>query len=167
MAIQSSRHRAVLEELTEWWEDLRDRSTGSRVVLVPVPRRWGRSRVLEEFRGVVEDLDGPLTFNISGAALAGRAVQAQEMSEALTTAELGSYPARLLGLDTVAGEVQLGIGIGGLFASGLAAAVPLLLTSLAVTAAGMPGMPARRGSRARWPGRRERWRPCPWRHRCW
>ena len=34
------------------------------------------------------------------------------------------------------GEVQLGLGIGGLFASGLAAAVPLLLASLAVTAAG-------------------------------
>jgi hypothetical protein len=39
MAIESSRHRAVLEELTEWWEDLRDRGTGSRVVLVAVPRR--------------------------------------------------------------------------------------------------------------------------------
>ena len=136
MAIQSSRHRAVLEELTEWWEDLRDRGIGSRVVLVPVPRRWGRSRVLEEFRGAVEDLDGPLALSISGTALAGRAVQAQELREALTTAELGSRAARLLGLDTTAGEVQLGLGIGGLFASGLAAAVPLLLASLAVTAAG-------------------------------
>jgi hypothetical protein len=65
MAIQSSRHRAVLEELAECWEDLRDRGTGSRVVLVAVPRRWGRSRVLEDFRGVVEDLDGPLMFPIS------------------------------------------------------------------------------------------------------
>jgi hypothetical protein len=136
MAIQSSQHRAVLEELTEWWEDLRDRGTGSRVVLVPVPRRWGRSCVLEEFRGVVEDFDGPLAFSISGTALASRAVQAAELREALTTAERGSRAARLLGLDTVAGEVQLGLGIGGLFASGLAAAVPLLLTSLAATAAG-------------------------------
>ena len=136
MAIQSSRHRAVLEELTEWWEDLRDRGTGSRVVLVPVPRRWGRSRVLEDFRGVVEDLDGPLTFPISCTPPAGRAAQAQELSEALTTAELGSRAAGLLGLDTAAGKVQLGLGIGGLFASGLAAAVPLLLTSLAVTATG-------------------------------
>ena len=74
----------MLDELTEWWEDLRDRGTGSRVVLVPVPRRWGRSRVLEEFRGVVEDLDGPLAFSISGTPLAGRAVQAQELREALT-----------------------------------------------------------------------------------
>ena len=95
MAIQSSQHRALLEELTEWWEDLRDRGTGSRVVLVPVPRRWGRSRVLEEFRGVVEDLDGPLAFSISCTALAGRAVQAQELRKALTTAEPGSHAARL------------------------------------------------------------------------
>ena len=125
----------MLEELTEWWEDLRDLSTGSRVVLVAVPRRWGRSRVLKEFRGVVKDLDGPLTFPISGTPPAGRAAQAEELSKALTTAELGSRAAELLGLDTTAGKVQLGLGIGGLFASGLAAAVPLLLTSLALTAA--------------------------------
>ena len=136
MAIQSSRHRAVVEELTEWWEDLRDRGTGSRVVLVAVPRRWGRSCVLEEFLGVVEVLDGPLMFPISCTPSAGRAAQAEQLREALTTAELGSRAAGLLGLDTTAGKVQLGLGIGGLFASGLAAAVPLLLTSLAVTAAG-------------------------------
>src|SRR5579864_1601865 len=119
MAIQSSRHRAVLEELTEWWEDLRDRGTGSRVVLVAVPRRWGRSSVLEEFRGVVEVLDGPLMFPLSCVPSAGRAAQAEELSKALTTAELGSRSAELFGLDTVAGKVQLGLGIGGLFASGL------------------------------------------------
>jgi hypothetical protein len=136
MAIQSSRHRAVLEELTEWWEDLRDRGTGSRVVFVPVPRRWGRSCVLEEFREVVKDLDGPLAFSVSGTAPTDRAVQAEELSKALTTAEMGSRAAGLLGLDTVTGKVQLGLGIGGLFASGLAVAVPLLLTSLAATAAG-------------------------------
>ena len=128
MAIQSSRHRAVLEELTEWWEDLRDRGTGSRVVLVPVPRRWGRSHVLQDFRDIVEDLDGPLSFSISGTPLAGRAVQAEELREALTAADTGSRAAGLLGLDTVSGEVQLGLGIGGLFASGLAVAAPLLLT---------------------------------------
>lgn len=136
MALQSSRHRAVLEELTEWWEDLRDRGIGSQVVLVVVPRRWGRSGVLEEFRGVVEDRDGPLTFPISGTPSAGRAAQAEELSKALTTAELGARTAELFGWDTGAGKVQLGLGIGGLFASGLAAAVPLLLASLAVTAAG-------------------------------
>jgi hypothetical protein len=126
----------VLEELTEWWEDLRDGGIGSRVVLVSVPRGWGRSRLLEEFRGVVEDFDGPLTFSINCTPLAGRAVQAQELRKALTAVEPGSRAARLLDLDTAAGEAQLGLGIGGLFASGLAVALPLLLASLAVTAAG-------------------------------
>jgi Tetratricopeptide repeat len=42
----------------------------------------------------------------------------------------------LLELDTTKGRVQLGLGVGSLFASGLAAAAPLLLASLAVTAAG-------------------------------
>src|SRR5260370_38964487 len=100
MAMQSSRHRAVLEELTEWWEDLRSRGIGSRVVLVSLPHKWGRSRLLEEFREVVEDLDGPLTFSVSSTPLAGRAVQAQELREALTTAERGSRAARRLGLAT-------------------------------------------------------------------
>ena len=136
MAIQSSRHEALLEELREWWEDLRDRGTGSRVVLVSVPRRWGRSYGLEEFRKVVEDLDGPLAFPVSFTPLADRAVQAEDLRKALTTAKLGSRSAELLGLDTVPGDVQLGLGITGLFVSGLAMAVPLLLTSLAVTAAG-------------------------------
>jgi hypothetical protein len=136
MAIQSSRHRAVLEELAECWEDLRDRGTGSRVVLVAVPHRWGRSRVLEDFRGVVEDRDGPLMFPISCTALAAdRAVQSVELSKALTTAELGSRAAELVDWNTTAGKVQIGMGLGGLFASGLAAAIPLLLASLAVTAA--------------------------------
>jgi len=105
MATRASRHRAeVLEELTEWWEDLRDRGTGSRVVLVPVPHGWGRSRLLEEFRGVVEDLDGPLTFSINCTPLAGRTVQAQELREALTAVEPGSRAAQLLDLDTEDGS---------------------------------------------------------------
>lgn len=106
--MQSSRHQVVLEELIETWEDLRDRDTGSRVVLVAVPHRWGRSRVLEEFRGVVEDLGGSPMFSVSCCSTLTR------------------RPVR--------------------FSSGWASAAcsppgwrlhcPLLLTSLAVTAAG-------------------------------
>jgi hypothetical protein len=87
----------VLEELTQWWEDLRDLSTGSRVVLVAVPRRWGRSRLLKEFRGVVNDLDGPLTFPVSGISPAGRAAQAQVLSKALTTDAIRPVGHRLFG----------------------------------------------------------------------
>ncbi len=44
--------------------------------------------------------------------------------------------AELLSLNSVAGEVQLGLGLGGLFASGMAEAAGLLLGTLVVTAAG-------------------------------
>lgn len=46
----------------EWWEDVRDGGVGSRVVLVPVPGPWGASAVLDEFPGLVEDPDGPVTI---------------------------------------------------------------------------------------------------------
>jgi Tetratricopeptide repeat len=138
MSLGSARHRAVLEELTEWWEDLCEGGIGSRVVLVPVPSGWGRSSVLREFRKIVEDPHGPVTLAVSigDVPLASRAIQAQALQEALATAVQRSRAVELLGLGTAVGEVQLGLGLGGLFASGLAAAVPLLLASLAVTAAG-------------------------------
>ena len=50
MALRSTRHQAVLEELTEWWEDVRDGDIGSRVVLVEVPPGWGAQAVLDAFR---------------------------------------------------------------------------------------------------------------------
>jgi len=36
-------------ELAEWWEDLWQVPTGSRVILVSVPAGWGRSIVLDRF----------------------------------------------------------------------------------------------------------------------
>ena len=138
MPLKSVRHQAVLEELTAWWEDVCEGGNGSRVVLLPLPPGWGRSSVLREFTGVVEDPDAPVTLvvSIGGVPSVGRAIQAQVLHEALATARKRSRAAKLLGLDRAAGEVQLGLGLGGLFASGLAMAVPLLLASLAVTATG-------------------------------
>ncbi len=52
------------------------------------------------------------------------------------TAAMRSRLAELLGLDVAAGRLQLGLGVGGLFVSGLAAAASVLIASLAVTAAG-------------------------------
>ena len=46
------------------------------------------------------------------------------------------WAVRRLGLDTAAGRVQLGVGLGGLVASGPPEAAALLVASLAVTAAG-------------------------------
>ena len=137
MAIQSSRHLAVLGELTEWWEDLWQRGIGSHVVLVPVPRGGDALAVLEEFKAVVEDDDGPVrvvVFLDGGSP--GRAVQADALVKALMAAAPRSRVAELLGLGTAAGKVQLGLGVGGLFVSGLAAAASVLVASLAVTAAG-------------------------------
>ena len=44
------RHADLAAELVEWWEDLWQAHTGSRVVLVRVPPGWGRSStVLDRF----------------------------------------------------------------------------------------------------------------------
>jgi hypothetical protein len=138
MILRASRHRAVLEELTEWWEDIRDRGVGSRVALVQVPPGWGASAVLDEFREIVDDPAAPVAIAISvdEVPVVNRAIEAGALRDALMTPFVRSRTAELLGLETAAGEVQLGLGIGSLFASGLAVGVPLLLGSLAVTAAG-------------------------------
>ena len=114
------------------------RGIGSQVVLLAVPPAWGRPAVLNKFRTVVEDLDAPVTLvvGIDGRMPPGVAVQAVALREALLTAAVRSRLAELLGLDASAGRVQLGLGVGGLFVSGLAAAASVLVASLAVTAAG-------------------------------
>ena len=138
MSLGAGRHRAVAEELVEWQEDLAERGIGSQVVLVAVPPGWGRSAVLREFAAVAGRDDGPVTLvaEVPGDLPPGRAVQAAALRDAL--AAFGRQPRviRLLGLDTAAGEVQLGLGLGGLLASGPVAAASLLVASLAVTAAG-------------------------------
>ena len=127
----------MLGELAEWWEDLWQRGIGSHVVLVPVPSGWGRSTVLREFGALVEDDDGPVRVVVFlDGGLPGRAVQADALLKGLLAAAPRSRVAELLGLGTAAGQVQLGLGVGGLFVSGLAAAASVLLASLAVTAAG-------------------------------
>ena len=138
MTVRSSRHRAVVEELAEWWEDVRDGGIGSRVVLVQVPPGWGGSAVLEDFAGLVENPAGPVTIlvRIDDVPLVSRAVEAGTLRDALRAPFARSKVADLLDLDKAAGRVQLGLGIGGVFAPALPAAVGLLVGSLAVTAAG-------------------------------
>ena len=139
MSLRSGGHLAVLDELTEWWEDLCQRGIGSQVVLVCVPPGWGRSAVLEEFQALVDDdVNGPVTLiaRVDGNLPPGRAVQADALREDLLAAVRRSRAAELLDLDTLAGRAALGLGVGGLFMSGMAAAVSVLVGSLAVTAAG-------------------------------
>ena len=138
MALRSGLHQAVLEELAEWWEDVRDGGIGSRVVLLEVPPGWATQAVLDAFREIADDPDGPVTISISvdDVPLVGGAIEAGALRDALITPSVWSKAAELFGLDSAAGEVELALGVGGLFASGMAMAASLLLASLAVTAAG-------------------------------
>jgi hypothetical protein len=58
---------------------------GSRVVLVKVPVGWGISAVLEEFRQLVSDPDGPVQIlvNVNDVPAVSRAVEAGALRDAL------------------------------------------------------------------------------------
>ena len=136
MGVRSSRHQAVLEELAEWWQDISEARIGSRVVLVEVPPGWGATTVLREFGAMVADPDAPVAISVrvDAVPLAGRAVEAKALSDALLAPLDRSRLARLFGLDTAAGKAGLALGVGGLFVSGMAAQVSLLLAPLGATA---------------------------------
>ena len=135
--MRSSRQLAVLEELAEWWEDISEAQIGSRVVLVEVPPGWGATTVLREFEAMVAGPDAPVAISVSvdEVPLAGRAVEAKALSDALLAPLGRSWLARLFGLDTAAGKVGLALGVGGLFVAGMPAQVSLLLAPLGATAA--------------------------------
>ena len=137
MGVQSSRHQAVLEELSEWWEDITGARIGSRVVLVEVPPGWGATTVLREFKAKVADPDAPVAISVSldEMPLAGPAVEAKALSDALLAPLGRSRLARLFGLNTAAGKAGLALGVGGLFVSGMPTQVSLLLASLGATGA--------------------------------
>jgi tetratricopeptide (TPR) repeat protein len=133
------RQAAVAEELTEWWEDLWQRDTGSRVVLAEVPPGWGRTTVLDHFAAVVSRDDAPVSLlvRINGKDLPEEAgMQALALRRCLAEAGGRHRVAELLGLDRLDGVVQLGLGVGSLFVSGLAAAVSFLVAGMAMGAAG-------------------------------
>jgi uncharacterized protein YidB (DUF937 family) len=157
MTTRSALHTAVLEELTEWWEDVRDHGVSSQVVFLPAPHGWGRSHLLSDFVRAADDSGGPVSFivcigkfqhanprdrltsivSVTPLPAGSRAVQAMALREALAKVSEGSVVAQRLGIDSLEGKAQLGLGVGSLFVSGgLAAAVPLLLASLGLTAAG-------------------------------
>ena len=60
MNSRSSRHAELAGELVEWLEDLWQRGMTSRVVLVAVPPRWGRTTVLDQLAETASADDTPL-----------------------------------------------------------------------------------------------------------
>jgi hypothetical protein len=101
MGMRSSRHQVVLEELAEWWQDIREARIGSRVVLAEVPPGWGATTMLQEFATMVADPDAPLTISVSVNEVlpAGRAAEAKTLSDALLAPLGRSRLAHLFGLD--------------------------------------------------------------------
>ena len=139
MRAGAGRHAELAGELVEWWEDLWQRGMTSRVVLVAVPPGWGRSTVLDQFAAVVAGDDAPVTLiaRVNGREMPREpGVQATVLRDCLAGAAARHRVAELLGLDRVGGVAQLGLGVGGLFVSGLAGAVGFLLAGLVVGGAG-------------------------------
>jgi tetratricopeptide (TPR) repeat protein len=135
----AGRHDELAGELIEWWEDLWQRGMTSRVVLVAVPPGWGRTAVLDRLAERAGGDDAPVTLiiRINGRELPdGIGLQAAALRECLAGAAYPHRVAELLGLDRLGGSVQVGIGIAGLFASGLAAGAGFLVAGLVVGAGG-------------------------------
>jgi tetratricopeptide (TPR) repeat protein len=138
MAGDSNRHAAALDELVGWWQNLSRQEINSRAVLLPVPPRWGRTYLLDQFAAVVEDDEAvSIVVRVPGAALPdGLGLQALELRELFSEARVRHRVAELLGVDRLGGVTQLGLNVAGLFVSPLAALVGLLLAGVGAGAAG-------------------------------
>ena len=130
-------HATALDELVEWWQDLSRQEINSRAVLLPVPPRWGRTHLLNQFTSVVEDDEAvSIVIRVPGASLPdGLGLQALELRRLFSEARVQHRVAELLGVDRLGSATQLGLGVAGLFASPLATLVGLLLASVGVGAA--------------------------------
>jgi len=134
----SDRHAEVLNELVEWWQDLSRQQINSRAVLLPVPRGWGRTHLLDQLGAVVKDDDAlSIVVPVHGASLPdGLGVQAMALRSLFRSASVEHRAAELLGVDRLGGVIQLSLGVAGLFLSALAAQVGLLLAGIGVGVAG-------------------------------
>ncbi len=133
------RQEQLLEELTEWWEDLWQRGIGSRVILAGVPSGWGRTTVLDAFTEIISRSAAPVTLiaRINGTDLPSEpGLQAEAVRQCLLAAAARHPAAELLGLDRLAGTAQTAVGVAALFYSGLAAGISFLLAGVAISAVG-------------------------------
>jgi len=134
------RHAQLAGELVEWWENLCERGTGKRVVLGAVPPAWGMPTALDHLAASADSDNAPVTLvaRIGGEELLGddHGVQAAAVIDRLVKAATWHRVAEFLGLDRFGGMTRLGLGVAGLFISGLAAAAGFLLARVAVAGAG-------------------------------
>jgi len=133
----SDRHAAALGELVEWWQDLARQDINSTAVLLPVPPRWGRTQLLNEFTGFVESDEAvSIIVRVPGAGLPdGLGLQALALRDLFREARVRHRVSNLLGVDRLGGATQLTLNVAGLFASPLATLVGLLLAGVGVGAA--------------------------------
>lgn len=138
MGALSGRQVKLAGELTSFWEGLREHGSCSRVVVVAAPPGWGRSAALDHFAQIAAN-DGPVTLvaRVNGRELPVEiGLQAAALRECLADEAARHRAAERLGVDRLSGVTQMGLGVGGLFVSGLAAAVGFLVTGVAVGALG-------------------------------
>ncbi len=106
----------ALEELGEWWEDLVDRSIGSRGLVLAVPPGWGRTTVVERFRRRVESDQDRLGIVVSvpGAeAPPGAALQVAWLYELVRDAGLSERWREVVGVDRPEGVFDLSTDLAG------------------------------------------------------
>lgn len=129
-------HAAVLDELVEWWQDLSHEEINSQAVLLPVPPKWGRTDLLNQFAAAVEkDEASGIVVRVPGASLPdGLGLQAEALRGLFSDARFEPSVAELLGVDRLGGAVQFGLGVAGLVPAPLLALAGLLLASVGVGA---------------------------------
>jgi tetratricopeptide (TPR) repeat protein len=134
MAGVSAAHAAALDELVEWWQDLSLQEINSRAVLLPVPPRWGRTHLLNEFAALVENDEAlSIVVRVPGAALPdGLGLQALELRKLFNEAEVKHRVAELLGVERLGGVTQFSLSVAGLFVSPLASLIGLLVAGVGV-----------------------------------
>jgi Tetratricopeptide repeat len=139
MAALGDRQLVAVGELSEWREDVAG-GVGPAIVLLEVPREWGRTRVLDWLAEQAEpDAADQVTFlfRVPGSDLSEeRGSQANEICGFLADAATQHPAAKALGLDRLAGVAVLGLGVGGLAVTGFGALAAMLAGQEAITAAG-------------------------------
>ena len=122
-------HYEVLDALWEWWEDVVANDCGSQCVVLPVPRGWGRTTALEQFKTGIEASESSalVAMFAGGSAPEGVGVQARWIEEQRLSDEFAARLAKTFGFDTNVGAIARAVDFASLLAT--AAGVVLNLSA--------------------------------------